>query len=75
MLPVRQQGGRISNDPSLPPDDSESVNTERVGDVAVLRVGFSLGIPNERARCETAVAFPSRMLSRVVLAVIHAADG
>ena len=75
VRPLLQQGGRdVSNNPSSPPDDSEVIEAELVGEVVVLRIGFSLRIPHERARCETVIAFPSRMLFRVI-AAIHGAVG
>ena len=67
--------GRVSNDPSLPPDPTEFAEAERIGEIIIVRVSWPMNLPSEKARVEGAIAFPQRMLSRVVLAVVHAADG
>ena len=64
----------MSNDPSLPSDATEMAEAELVGDVIVVRVGWPMGLPSEKARVEGTICFPQRMLSRVV-AAIHAAGG
>ena len=72
---VRQQGVRtLTNDPSLPPDPTETVEVERIGDIIIVRVSWPMNLPSEKARVEGTICFPRRMLSRVV-AAIHAAGG